>query len=130
MSELFLKDEAYQIVGATMEVHSKLRSGFLEAVYQEALEVEFTARRIPFERQKRIQIFYRDRPLRCEYIADFLCFGKVIVEIKALERLTTRDESQVLNYLKATRMKLGILLNFGAYHTSTGNVSSSNSHSC
>ena len=116
MAELLLKDEVYAIVGAAMEVHLKLGAGFLEAVYQEALEMEFGDRRIPFERQKQLQVRYKGRVLKCDYFADFICFGEVIVEIKALDRLTTREESQLLNYMRATGARVGLLLNFGAYH--------------
>jgi GxxExxY protein len=116
MSELIQKDFSYQIIGAAMEVHSQLRSGFLEAVYQEALGLEFAARNIPFEALQRLPVHYKGQLLKCEYVADFICFGEIIVEIKALDTLTTKEEAQLLNYLKATGFKLGLLINFGAYH--------------
>src|SRR4051812_30451999 len=116
MGELIHKDLSYQIIGAAMDVHSQLKSGFLEAVYQEAMELEFTARSIPFEPLKRLRIHYKGQLLNCEYVADFVCFGQISVEIKALDLLTTKEEAQLLNYLKATGFKLGLLLNFGAHH--------------
>ncbi len=114
MTDLICKQEVYEIVGAAMEVYNVLGPGFLEPVYQEALEIELTDRRIPFESQKELPIFYKGRRLKKTYIADFVVFEKVIVEIKALDRLTTREESQLLNYLKATGLEVGVLANFGA----------------
>lgn len=113
MEDLLFKDESYQIIGAAMEVHSKLKNGFLEQVYQEALEKEFLLQNIPYERESLINIFYKGCKLDKFYKADFICFGNIIVEIKALNDLTTEHESQLINYLKATHKKLGILINFG-----------------
>jgi len=113
MSELIYKDECYKIVGACMEVHKTLGCGFLEAVYQEALAIELAKQNIPFEQQKRIQIEYKDITLRKEYFADFICYGKIIIELKALPDLCGEHEAQVINYLKATGNKLGVLVNFG-----------------
>ena len=112
--ELILKDEVYQIVGAAMEVCNQLGCGFLEAVYQEALEIEFDERRIPHVPQKRIEIFYKGRVLNKEYIADFLCYDLIVVEIKAIKAITGIEEAQILNYLKATNLPLGLIVNFGA----------------
>lgn len=114
MPELLYKDEAYAIVGAAMEVYNVLGSGFLEAVYQEALAMELAARNIPREEQKELLIFYKGRQLEKTYTADFIAFEKIIIEIKALERLTSREEAQLLNYLKATGLELGLVINFGA----------------
>jgi GxxExxY protein len=114
MTELLFKDEVYAIIGAAIEVHRELGPGFLEPVYQEALEVEQTARNIPFERLKHLVIYYKGRPLIKEYIADLICYGQIIVELKALDRLTSREEAQVLNYLKATGLRVGVLINFGS----------------
>lgn len=111
--EFLLKDETYAVVGAAMEVYNTLGPGFLEAVYQEALEVEFAERGIPFESQKPIMIRYKDRLLQKQYIADVVCYGALLAELKAIETLTTREESQLINYLKATGLRVGILLNFG-----------------
>ncbi len=114
MTELILKDEVYAIVGAAIEVHKCLGSGFLEAVYQEAMQIESAYRGLPFESQKPLQISYKDHPLSKEYVADLVYYGKVIVELKALDRLTGREQAQLLNYLKATGMKVGVLINFGS----------------
>ncbi len=114
MIDLILKDEVFAIVGAAMEVHRVLGSGFLEAVYQEALEVESTSRLLPFGSQKVLHITYKDCLLKKEYIADFVYYNQIIVELKALDKLTGREESQILNYLKATKMKVGLLINFGS----------------
>ena len=111
--ELFFKDEAYAIVGAAMEVSSELGAGFLEAVYQEALEIEFSTRGIPFSSQPQIEIQYKGISLTKTYIPDFLCFGEIIVEIKSIKALSATEEAQALNYLKATGKSLALLLNFG-----------------
>ena len=113
MAKLFLKEEVYAIVGAAMEVHKELGPGFLEAVYQEALEIEFALRGIPFESQKELAIYYKGHRLKKTYAVDCLNYGKVVVEIKALDRLTSKEESQLLNYLKATGLEVGVLINFG-----------------
>jgi len=114
MAELLLKEEVYKIVGAAMEVYNVLGPGFLEAVYQEALEIELADRGTPFEPQKDLRIVFKGRTLKKMYTADFLVFGQIVVEIKAADRLTSHDEAQLLNYLKATGMKVGVLINFGA----------------
>jgi GxxExxY protein len=106
--------ETYAIIGAAMEVHRRLGSGFLEAVYEEALQVELWEHGIPFEREVDISIMYRDRQLACAYRADFVCFGGVIVELKALRQITDVERAQTINYLKATGKKRALLLNFGA----------------
>jgi GxxExxY protein len=115
MAELIMKEEVYAIVGAAMEVHRILGSGFLEPVYQEALEVESGTRRLPFASQKVLQICYKGRLLKKEYIADLIYFDQIIVELKALDSLTGREEAQLLNYLKATGNKVGVLINFGSH---------------
>jgi GxxExxY protein len=107
-------EETYAIIGAAMTVHRELGAGFLEAVYQEALEIEFMARRIPYRRESDLPIFYRGERLRTFYKADFVCFENVVVELKALKSLSTIEEAQVLNYLKATNLTKALLLNFGA----------------
>lgn len=113
MEKLILKEEVYAIVGAAMEVHREKGSGFSEPVYQECMEIELGGRRIPAEPQKDLHISYKGRFLKRTYIADFVVFGKVIVELKALDKLTPREESQMINYLKASGLELGVLLNFG-----------------
>ena len=110
---LILKDETFAVVGAAMEVSNVLGSGFLEAVYQEALGIELTRRNIPHKQQVPLPITYKDQRLVKGYLADFVCYGQVIVELKALKSLTGHEEAQILNYLKAGNMPLGILLNFG-----------------
>ncbi len=111
--ELLYKEEVYSIIGAAMEVHSVLGCGFLEAVYQEALAMEMTDINIPFEQEKLIQINYKESVLKKYYQADFVCYNKILLELKALSAITTEHESQILNYLKATNIKLGLLINFG-----------------
>lgn len=110
-----MKDpETYAIIGAAMAVHSELGHGFLESVYQAAFEQELLARKVPFQREVEIPIFYNRNPLKVFYRADFVCFNRVIVELKALQKLSGNEEAQVLNYLKATGFKKGLLINFGA----------------
>ena len=114
MTELTYKEETYSIIGAAIEVHRELGSGFLEPVYQEALEIELACQQIPFEAQKLLKINYKDRQLHKDYVADLVCYDKIIVELKALDGLTSREDAQLLNYLKATGFKLGLLINFGS----------------
>jgi GxxExxY protein len=113
-SNLFLSDETYQITGAALEVYYKLGPGFLEPVYQQALGIELTERLIPFEQQKRFRIEYKGTVLEKEYIADFVCFDQVILEIKAVNQLAPVDWAQVINYLKVSKMRVGLLFNFGS----------------
>ena len=112
--ELIYKEETYRIVGSAMTVSNTLGCGFLEAVYQEAMEIELKESRVPFEAQKRINIQYKDRILQKEYVADFLCYDRIIVEIKAIKKITEIEETQLLNYLNATKLPLGLIVNFGA----------------
>lgn len=113
-SQLILGDESYAVVGAAMELYYKLGTGFLEPVYQQSLAIEFSLRNIPFESQKRFQIEYKGHLIDKEYVADFVCFGQIIVEIKALNQLSPVDWSQVINYLKVSKMRVGLLFNFGS----------------
>ena len=106
--------ETYAIIGAAMEVHRQLGQGFLEAVYQEALALEFTERRVSFQREVDVPVRYKGRTLTCFYKADFICFGTVIVELKAITELTPREHAQVLNYLRATGFPRALLFNFAA----------------
>lgn len=111
--ELLYREEGYKIIGAAMEVYNQLGHGFLEAVYQEALAIEMRARHIPFQEHPNLQILYKGRPLQQQYIPDFLVYDKIIVEIKAIKQLGPVEEAQIINYLKATKTALGILINFG-----------------
>ena len=103
----------YAIIGAAMEVHSQLGNGFLEPVYQDALEVEFRLRKIQHAREVALPVFYKEQQLRSSYRADFICFENVIVELKAVKQITDIERAQILNYLKATNFTLGLLINFG-----------------
>ena len=113
MTEILFKELSFAIIGAAMEVHRILGPGFLEAVYQAALEHELTLRGIPFETQKRLAVTYKGR-LVGEYVADFVVDGQIILELKAVSALTKAHEAQAHNYLAATGLRLTILLNFGA----------------
>ncbi|MBN1436325.1 MAG: GxxExxY protein [Sedimentisphaerales bacterium] len=105
--------QTYTIIGAAMAVHAELGHGFLEVVYQTALEKEFQNRQIPYEREKRLPVYYSGETI-AEYQADFLCFNEVIVELKALQNISSNEEAQVINYLKASGLHRGLLINFGA----------------
>jgi GxxExxY protein len=110
-----MKDpQTYQIIGCGMEVHRVLGPGFLEAVYRQALRIEFATRGVPFRPEVALQIAYKGVALDCAYRADFICFDEVIVECKAQAQLTNIDKAQTINYLKATGFHRAILLNFGA----------------
>jgi GxxExxY protein len=112
--EILFKEEVYKIVGAAMDVHTELGCGFMEAVYQEAIERELQNRQIPFVRQKHLTIFYKGQALDKTYIPDLVCYSQIVVELKAIDHLAGREEAQLLNYLKATRMRVGLLINFGS----------------
>jgi GxxExxY protein len=114
MAELLFKDEVYAIVGAAMEVHREKGFGFSEPVYQECMEFELADRGISAIAQKEMPISYKGRRLKKTHISDFVAFGKIIVELKALDRLTKREEAQVINYLKASGFEVAVLINFGA----------------
>ena len=115
MAELIAGDEVYAIMGAAFDVHNELGSGFLEAVYQEAMESELEARKIPFIAQHPIGIRYKGRTLGSHYFADLVCYDNIIVELKALSSFSGVEEAQLLNYLKATGLKVGLLINFGKH---------------
>ena len=110
--KMIFPHEAYEIIGAAMEVHNTLGQGFLESVYQEALEIEMSKREIPFSSQTKIQIHYKDIPMEHYFVADFVCYDKIIVELKSVSAIMPEHEAQIINYLRATGFKLGILLNF------------------
>lgn len=113
MADIIYENESYQIIGACIEVHKELGYGFLEAVYQEALAIEFKNQKIPFEREKDLRLYYKNVQLNKRYKVDFICYNTIILEIKASSDLISEYESQLLNYLRATNLKLGILINFG-----------------
>jgi GxxExxY protein len=113
--ELIYKDERYGIIGACFEVYKDKGNGFLEAVYQECLEIEFGLKRIPYQVQVPLQLTYKGQSLNQVYKPDFICYSKIIVEIKAVVHLADEYRAQLLNYLKATEYKLGFLVNFGHY---------------
>jgi GxxExxY protein len=115
MMEMLHKDEVYKIMGACFEVYKEKGCGFLEEVYQEALEMELELQGIPFSSQQEIKLYYKGREMKRRYIPDFLIVGNIIVEIKAVDKLTDRHRAQVINYLHATGLELGLLVNFGHY---------------
>ncbi len=113
--ESFFKEECYAIQGAIFEVYKTLGCGFLESVYQESLELEMRMRQIPFVSQPEINLNYKGMQLRQTYRPDFVCYGQIIVELKAVSNFASEHEAQLLNYLKAMNFKLGLLVNFGHY---------------
>lgn len=113
MTKLIHADETHALLGACFEVYKEKGCGFLEAVFQECLELELTDRRIPFKAQAPLQLQYKGRPLRQIYQPDFLCFDKVILEIKAVTKLADEHRAQLHYYLKATGCRVGLLVNFG-----------------
>jgi GxxExxY protein len=110
---MLYEDETYKIIGSAMEVHKELGCGFLENVYQEALEMEFNLQNIVYKREAAIPIYYKNKLLLKHYIADFICYDKIIVELKALSALTSEHQAQVINYLTAAKLELGLIINFG-----------------
>jgi GxxExxY protein len=113
-NDLLFKEECYKVIGACMAVHRELGNGFLESVYQEALAIEFKQQGIPFIREKVIPVIYKSVALHSVFKADFVCYDSIILELKALSALTGDHSSQVINYLKATGMRVGLLVNFGS----------------
>jgi GxxExxY protein len=114
MGELLYKSEVYEIAGAAMDVYHQLGAGFLEPVYQETLAIELSRRSTPFEREKPFSIFYKGYELRKKYVADFVCFDTIVVELKAIPRISNVEIAQLINYLKVTRLRVGMLVNFGS----------------
>ena len=110
-----LKDETYQVLGACFEVYNEMGCGFLESVYQECLERELAFCEVPFEAQQPIDLVFKGQGLSRTFSPDLLCFWKVIVELKAVRRLIAEHRAQVINYLKASRLEVGLLVNFGSY---------------
>ena len=110
---ILYKEESYKIVGACMKVHRELGAGFLEAVYEEALKKEFINSGIPFENQVKLHVFYEGQQLNKYYKADFICYNKIILEIKSVSQVNDVFYGQIKNYLAATKIELGMLINFG-----------------
>ena len=113
--EIIYKDESYRIMGACFEVYKEMGCGLVEPVYQECLELELAMQALPFVAQAALRLKYKGRRLKRKYTPDFILFGKIVVEIKAVKRLTAKHRAQVHNYLKATGFRLGLLVNFGHY---------------
>ena len=113
MNKILYKDEVYAIQGAVFDVYREMGCGFLEPVYQECLEKELKVRGIPFESQKELQLSYKGEVLNLTYKPDFICYGNIIVELKAVKEIDDVHRAQVFNYLKATGLRLGLLVNFG-----------------
>ena len=111
---LVYETETGTILNACMNVFNELGNGFLESVYQEALAIEFELQGIPFKKEVKLEIIYKDRKLNKEYFADFVCYDKIILELKAVSSLVKAHQAQVINYLKAAKMEVGLLVNFGS----------------
>jgi len=113
--DLIFRDEVYRLIGACLAVHKDKGNGFVEPVYQDALEIELRLSGIPFDPQRNFQILYRNQPLKHTYTPDLLCYDQIIVELKAAKALTDEHRAQLLNYLKVTGLQLGLLVNFGSH---------------
>jgi len=113
--KILFKEESYRIIGACFEVYKEKENGFLEAVYQECLSMEFEDQGIPFIEKPKLRLKYKARELKQKYEPDFLCFDQIIVEIKAVKEITDEHKAQVINYLKSSDKPLGLLINFGHY---------------
>ena len=111
---LLYEEETGQIIKACMSVFNELGNGFLEAVYQEALAIEFENMEIPFTKEAKIEIYYKGKKLEKEYFADFICYDNIIVELKCVSKLVNAHKAQVINYLHGTKKAVGLLVNFGA----------------
>ena len=117
MPELIFKEESYAIVGAAMDVYYTLGLGFLEPVYHNAMLVELGRRHIPFESEKKLDVYYKNVRLEKKYSPDLICYGQIVVELKVVNRISNIEVAQLINYLKITRNRLGLLINFGAERT-------------
>jgi GxxExxY protein len=115
MSSILYKLESFDIMGACFEVYKEKGSGFVESVYQECLEMELGDRKIPFKAQVELALNYKGRPLKSKFKPDFICYDKIVLELKAVSGLTDEHRAQVQNYLRATGMRLALLVNFGHY---------------
>ena len=118
-NQILYKDECYAIQGAVFDVYKEMGSGFLESVYQECLEKELHNRGVPFESQTWLSLSYKGEPLEHKYKADMVCYGSIVVELKAVREVTNEHRAQVLNYLKVSGLRLGLLVNFGHYPKAT-----------
>jgi GxxExxY protein len=114
-SDLLYKDECYEIYGCIYAVNKKLGTGFLEAVYQEALEIELRKKNIPFVSQQELEILYDGIPLVNKYVADLVCYGKIIIELKAVSKINNQHKAQLMNYMATTGYKLRLLVNFNSF---------------
>jgi len=112
---VLFKEECYEIYGCIYAVNRKLGAGFLEAVYQEALEIELSRKNIPFVSQQELEILYDGVPLTSKYVADIVCYGKIIIELKAVSKINDQHKAQLMNYITATGFKLGLLVNFNSF---------------
>lgn len=119
MNQLLYKDEVYAIQGAIIEVHKIMGNGWREEVYQQALEIELAERGIPFDAKRELPIFYKNTKLEKTYIPDIICYDKIILELKAVDKLTIEHQAQLFNYMRMTKSKLGLLVNFGSYPKAT-----------
>ena len=117
--QLIYQEECFAIRGAIYEVYREMGNGFREEVYQQCLEKEFAARGIPFDSKKELQVFYKGEPIEKTYVPDFMCYDKIIVEIKAVSSLAKEHQVQLLNYLRLTKSRLGLLVNFASYPKAT-----------
>ena len=115
MSQIIYKEESYKIIGACFEVYNEMECGFLEPVYQECVEIELQYQRLPFTSQRELSLTYRNRVLEQKYKPDFICYDKIILELKSVSEITNDHRAQVMNYVHATNLSLGLLVNFGAY---------------
>ncbi len=113
IDKILYKEESFKIIGACMKVHRSLGAGFLEAVYEEAMEKEFQIQKIPFKKQVKLELYYDNQKLKKQYRADFVCYDTIILEIKAVSQIPVAFYAQLKNYLKCTNMGLGMLINFG-----------------
>ncbi|MDR1869740.1 MAG: GxxExxY protein [Treponema sp.] len=114
-NKILYGEECYKIYGCIYTVNKKLGPGFLEAVYQEALEIELKRENIPFVSQKELRVLYDGIPLKSKYIADIVCYEKIIIEIKAISKINNQHKAQLMNYLAATGFRLGLLVNFSSF---------------
>jgi GxxExxY protein len=115
MADIIYKLESFEIMGACFEVYKEKGSGFAESVYQECMEIELGERKVPFSIQPELSLEYKGRPLKSKFKPDFICYGMIVAELKAVKTLADEHRAQVQNYLRGAKMKLGLLINFGHY---------------